>query len=60
MATDHSGTTLANGDNVWIPATVSSAGASGITVACSYGGTNVNLQGTQVHKDKPHSFPDAP
>lgn len=60
MAVDHEGNALTTGDNVWVPMTLTGTTSTGVTGTTSYGSSSVTLLGTQVHKDKPRSFPDAP
>lgn len=61
MAQDHEGNPLSVGDNVWIPATITSVNVGGtIAVTTAFGSTGLSLPGSSTHKDKPHNFPDLP
>jgi len=59
MATDYDGNSLSVNDKVWIPATVTSVGATTINVQTAYGNHTINgVQGDATRK--PRAFPDAP
>lgn len=59
MPTDYDGNTLAVGDKVWIPATVTSIPSNGnISVQTNYHGISLSLPPNATRK--PRNFPDAP
>ena len=64
MASDHEGTTVGVGDDIWIPATVTGVGTINphqIMVQTAYGNSPLTLLDSQTHKDKkPSQFPDLP
>lgn len=60
MATDHDGTTLEVGDNIWVPATITSKTSLNVTASLALGTGSVTVTATATRKDKPKNFPDGP
>jgi len=58
MAQDFDGNTLAAGDKVWIPATVTSVISSTVVVTTAYNNHSIQVPANATRK--PRSFPDAP
>lgn len=57
---DHEGNTLAVGDNIWVPATITQVGTLNVTATLALGTGTIQVPGPMTHKDKPKSFPDLP